>query len=238
MPAIAALSLGNNLIAVCATGLLAGLLHVFAGPDHLAAVAPLAARQGARAWRLGLRWGLGHAAGALLLGLLALILREVLPLERLSAWSERAVGLVLIGIGLWGLHQAWRLRLHTHRHEHDEGPHEHIHAHAAGSAHPPERVDTPHDHGHAAFGVGLLHGAAGSHHLFGLLPALALPSRLASGLYLLAFALGSIAGMLFFSGLLGRFFAALRGGGERGYRALLGGTGLAAIAVGVFWLAR
>jgi len=235
--ALETLSIGGGLPAVLLAGLLAGLLHVFAGPDHLAAVAPLAASRGRRAWMLGLRWGLGHAAGALLLGVGALLLREILPLEKLSAWSERSVGLVLIGVGLWGLRQAWKLRLHSHSHEHDGKAHEHIHLHGTACAHPPERSHARHRHEHAAFGVGVLHGAAGSHHLFSLLPALALPTRLASVSYLLAFALGGIAGMLFFSGALGRLFEALRGRGDRLYRGLLGATGLAAVAVGVFWLA-
>ena len=36
----------------------------------------------------------------MVVGLAALLLREVLPVERLSAWSERLVGLVLVAIGI------------------------------------------------------------------------------------------------------------------------------------------
>jgi hypothetical protein len=42
------------------TGLFAGALHVLAGPDHLVALAPIAADKPRRALSLGLRWGLGH----------------------------------------------------------------------------------------------------------------------------------------------------------------------------------
>ena len=58
-------------------GLAAGLLHVFSGPDHLAAVAPLAADERSRPqWRAGLQWGLGHTVGVLLIaGLLLLASR-------------------------------------------------------------------------------------------------------------------------------------------------------------------
>ena len=49
-------------------GAIAGLLHVFSGPDHLVAVAPLALRKPALAFRVGTLWGLGHASGVLLLG--------------------------------------------------------------------------------------------------------------------------------------------------------------------------
>ena len=44
-------------------GLTAGAVHVLAGPDHLAAVAPLAANGKVSPWRSGLYWGLGHAGG-------------------------------------------------------------------------------------------------------------------------------------------------------------------------------
>jgi ABC-type nickel/cobalt efflux system permease component RcnA len=230
------LIIDGGLAAIMLAGLLAGLIHVFAGPDHLAAVAPLAAGAGRRAWTLGLRWGLGHAAGALLLGLAALLLRELLPLEHLSAWSERAVGLVLIGVGLWALRQAFRLRLHSHHHEHGGEVHEHVHLHDPDSAHTPERVEKGHAHGHAAFGVGLLHGAAGSHHLFGLMPALAMPSRVAAAGYLLCFALGGVLAMLLFSGLIGRLFVVFRGRGETLYRSLLVLTGSVALIVGIFWI--
>ena len=40
-------------------GFAAGFAHVVTGPDHLAALAPFASRNGRAAlWRLGLRWGL------------------------------------------------------------------------------------------------------------------------------------------------------------------------------------
>ncbi len=42
-------------------GLVAGFVHVLSGPDHLAAIAPYAVDGKSRAWRTGVRWGLGHA---------------------------------------------------------------------------------------------------------------------------------------------------------------------------------
>jgi len=84
-------------------GFVAGVVHVLSGPDHLAAVAPLAMDRGTRAWRTGLQWGLGHCAGVILIGVLALLFREMLPLDWLSLWSERLVGLLLVGVGAWGM---------------------------------------------------------------------------------------------------------------------------------------
>ena len=74
-------------------GAFAGAVHALAGPDHLAAVAPLSARaSGARAWRTGALWGAGHAAGVVLLGLLALWARSWLEPSWVSAVGERLVG--------------------------------------------------------------------------------------------------------------------------------------------------
>ena len=145
---------------IALVGLVAGGVHVLAGPDHLAAVAPLAvnsrgeeheAPEGARGAGLaGLNWGLGHSVGVAGVGLLALLLRDRLPLEALSYWSERAVGFVLIGMGVWVFLQL------------------------AGRA---RRVSSdPTRHPHAALSIGVLHGFAGSSHLLGVLPALDRPA--------------------------------------------------------------
>jgi hypothetical protein len=96
-------------------GVAAGLLHVFSGPDHLAAVAPLAADNARSTWRTGLQWGAGHTAGVLVIAALLLLMREQLPLEDISAYSERLVGLALIGVGVWGI---WKARHASKSHSH------------------------------------------------------------------------------------------------------------------------
>lgn len=217
-------------------GFVAGALHVFMGPDHLAAVAPLSADEPRRAWRLGLRWGFGHAAGVAIIAAVAFLLRRFIHMETLSHWSERMVGLVLIGVGIWGLSRIRRFHIHSHGHVHDDGDHEHIHIHDRSGSHSDYEPATQHRHGHAAFAVGTLHGAAGSHHVVSLLPALAMPSTVMAGLYLAAFALGNILGMTVFAGLMGVVFMRLRESGNRVYQWLLGLTSSAAIALGLFWL--
>ena len=89
------------------------------GPDHLAAVAPLAVKAHGSAWRSGIRWGVGHSAGVALVGVIALAFREVLPIESLSGWSERLVGVLLLGLGVWALRQGLRVQIHVHAHVHD-----------------------------------------------------------------------------------------------------------------------
>ncbi|MEN1704390.1 MAG: nickel transporter [Planctomycetota bacterium] len=220
-------------------GVIAGVAHVVTGPDHLAAVAPLAVEQRQRTWLAGTLWGLGHSGGVWLLAILAITLREALPLDAISSWSERFVGVVLIGVGLWGVHRVLRLRVHTHQHTH-VGPdgtqhtHEHVHAHAASTG--TDHEHKAHAHSHGALGIGALHGIAGTSHLIGVLPALAMPTRTASVLYVIAFGLGSIAGMGLFTGLLGMLTRAADQTGRAITKMLLGTSSIAALFIGTFWI--
>jgi len=224
------------------SGFIAGLIHVLSGPDHLAAVAPLAADSNRRHWLTGFDWGLGHTSGVLFVGLLALLLRELIPVEALSSWGERVVGVVLIGIGLWGVRRALGLQVHVHRHRHDGLTHEHVHLHARPGAHdsePASHAHThPHAHTHAAFAVGVLHGLAGSSHLLGVLPALAFATRLESIVYLASFGIATVLAMTAFAGAVGFFAGRARAGGGVFYRNLLYACSAAAIAVGGVWLLR
>ncbi len=217
------------------TGFVAGAAHVWTGPDHLAALAPLAADQPRRAWLPGARWGIGHSVGVVTIGLLVLLFREALPLEWLSQWSERLVGVLLFAIGIWAVGKAARLEIHTHEHEHDGGKHIHIHGHGPGHDH---AACGSHRHTHAAVGIGLLHGLAGSAHFFGVLPMLALPTRAQALLYLLAFSLGTIASMAGFSWVVGITAHRCAGRGPQLYRGFIVLCGCAAMLVGAFWLVQ
>jgi hydrogenase/urease accessory protein HupE len=196
-------------------GLTAGLIHALSGPDHLSAVAPLVINEPRRRWRMGLFWGIGHSLGVWIVGLLALALRDFLPVESLSSWSERLVGAVLIAVGLWGLRRAFVARL----------PHAHTET--------PKPTGRP---GRVAVWIGGLHGLAGSSHILGLLPALALPSRAASLAYVVGFGLGAVAAMTAFSSTFGLVADRITGRGQRAYQALLATFSVAAVVVGGYWL--
>jgi len=223
----------GNIVISIVTGLVAGAVHVWSGPDHLAAIAPLAVRQPRRAWRPGMRWGLGHSAGVALIGLLSLWLRDLLPVEWLSTWGERLVGVMLCGIGLWALRRALQHTVHTHEHEHDGERHVHFHTHGHETH---ERAEA-HHHGHAAFGIGTLHGLAGSSHFLGVLPALAFPTNTQAVTYLIAFGIGTVISMATFSSVLGLVTTKFATASLRVYRGLLAGCAITAFGVGCFWLA-
>jgi ABC-type nickel/cobalt efflux system permease component RcnA len=223
-------------IFVPAAGLVAGMVHVMSGPDHLAAIAPLAADSRRSMWRAGFMWGLGHTGGVLLVGALALLMREVLPIEAISSVSERLVGVALIGVGLWGIRRALRTRLHVHEHEHDGARHTHVHAHGGHDAHAARGQAPRHDHTHASVGFGILHGLAGSSHVLGVLPALALPTQAAAVTYLLGYGVGSVAAMTGFSAAVGLLAGGARSRGPLLYRRLLYACSGAAVLVGAAWL--
>jgi hypothetical protein len=226
---------------VAASGVVAGLVHVLSGPDHLAAVAPLAADSRRARWKTGFLWGVGHTGGVLLVGVLLLLLRGVLPLEAVSSWSERLVGVALVGVGLWGVRRALSLRIHVHEHAHGGTAHAHVHVHAGGDgAHEREArrhpIEHGHDHTHASFAFGVLHGLAGSSHVLGILPALALPTRSAAVLYMVSYGVGNVSAMTAFSSAMGLMASGARAGGPHVFRGLLYACSLAAVVVGGFWL--
>ena len=208
------------------SGILAGFIHVISGPDHIAAVAPIAVDQTRDRWKTGAVWGIGHTTGVWLVGIGAYYLRDWLPVEMLSYSSERLVGVALIGIGLWAGRKAIRNTVHTHTHDHDGAHHTHIHIHARES----------HRHAHTTGGIGLLHGIAGSSHLFGVLPALGLPTASDTLTYLLAFGISSVVAMSGFTWFIGQIILRFEHR-VNGYRLVLGGSAVTALIVGCFWLA-
>jgi hypothetical protein len=213
---------------IVVTGALAGLFHVLSGPDHLAAVTPLAIDGQRKGWIAGWTWGLGHASGVVVVALLGVLLRELLPpIEVLSAWSESMVGAALIGIGLWALGRG--LRVAPARHQHGGWSHNHMHVQAG-----PAWIRRL-GHAHASFCMGVLHGVAGSSHFFGVLPALALPTTRAAVLYIGAFGVGTIVAMTLFAAAVGSM--ATRGvHGPLTYRTMMSAAALLAIVVGGVWL--
>jgi high-affinity nickel permease len=193
------------------TGLLLGSWHVVSGPDHLAAISTLATMSDDRraGTRVGLAWGLGHASGVWLVGLLLLALGSVIPLDLVGAWSERIVGVAIVAVGVWGL---IRVRSELDRAQS-------VHVHGTGSA----------------LGIGLIHGIAGSSHLYGVLPALALGAgeRLS---YLIGFGVGSIVAMGLFAGMLTLLVGRFAGARERVRRSVSLGACMIAIVLGTAWV--
>jgi hypothetical protein len=218
-----------SLFAAAGAGLAAGLVHVLTGPDHLTAVAPLTAARSMPGWRVGAAWGAGHSFGVAALTAAAIAARGWLRPEWVSAASERLVGVVLIGVGCWGICRVAARWTATREHRHGEVSHSH--AHWRG----PRRHDGSGAlrHSHAPLWIGALHGLAGGAHLLGAVAALALPVGPALA-FLAGFAAGTIGGMTTFTATLGRMALVLPG--RLGAQTLLGVASAASLAVGAVWL--
>lgn len=193
-------------------GLAGGAIHALSGPDHLAAVAPLSLGNRRSGLLAGLDWGMGHGAGVILIGTIALLARDTLSIHLVSGWSEFGVGFLLIALGAWAGwkgYQAWRSR----------GADEHDHQHH-------------HRKRGATFGVGALHGSAGASHLIGILPATGLSTLSAAG-YLASYFLGATLAMMVIGSVAGEL--AQRGGWKLRPLLMLGAATVACL-VGAGWI--
>jgi hypothetical protein len=211
------------------TGALAGLFHVLSGPDHLAAVAPLAAADRRRGWLSGWTWGVGHASGVVSVAAVAILLRDLLPpIDAISAWSERLVGVALIAVGFWALRRS--ARVEPSPHAHGSFSHDHLHVQAGPTW--MRRLG----HAHASFLLGVLHGIAGTSHFLGVLPALALPTRADALTYIGAFGAGTVVAMTAFAAVVGLTAGHARPNSPA-YRAVMATAAILAMAVGTAWIA-
>ena len=188
---------GAPLLVALAIAFVLGLRHA-SDPDHLVAVTSLVAADHGdvrAATRLGAWWGIGHAATLLAVGLPLIAFKSELPAWLESA-AETGVGLVILALAArvmvkW-LRGDYRAGPHVHAGEHS---HDHRHVReGAGTAHRHRSLRTPRQ----AFGIGMLHGLAGTGAVVVLLIA-ALPGRLEAAGALAVFAPMSIVSMALFT---------------------------------------
>lgn len=224
----------TSLIAALGLGFLLGVRHAL-DADHVAAVSTFVSqdRSVLRSCLRGTFWGIGHTAALLAAGV-AVVAFKLQISPALEQGIERVVALVLV---LLGGHVLLRtlgaVSLHRHEHSHGGAPHSHVHVHVGDA--------DEHRHFHPWRGapqpllMGLLHGLAGSGALI-LLVLTTMPSPTAAMLYILVFGIGSTAGMLVLSGLIGAPFALTTGGSRTLAMSLQLVVGAASILVGLLML--
>ena len=107
-----------------------GIVHVLTGPDHLSAIATLSVNVGNfRAFWYGIRWGVGHSIGLIVVGSFFITLENMhynkeetrsgsdndsdrvieIP-ERLEHLAASFVGLFMLSLGLYNIYGAWSRR--------------------------------------------------------------------------------------------------------------------------------
>ena len=155
---------------------LIGFTHAFEA-DHLVAVSSLVTKRNKvlLAIKDGIYWGLGHTSTIFLIGFL-IIVGKATFLNGYFSYFEAGVGMMLIILGIYRLREFY----HNRKNHKDDVNHEHTHR--------------------LAYGVGLIHGLAGSGALI-LLLMTEMQSSFNSMLYLIIFGIGSVVGMLVAAGI-------------------------------------
>ncbi|NDV44678.1 sulfite exporter TauE/SafE family protein [Flagellimonas sediminis] len=222
-------------------GLIASMLHVIAGPDHLAAVAPFAIESKRKAWKIGLFWGIGHLVGMIAIGLLFAIFKEIIPVDAISQYSEQLVGIVLVGLGCWSLYRIFKKRRHhKHLHVHTEHTpviHSHEHKHEHNPTHHHQHSDSLKQNNFASFSIGILHGLAGISHFLLFLPVLGFETQSDSIAYITGFAIGILVAMITFAFVIGKVSSVVKNGhNEIFFNGIRFAGGLFALVIGFYWI--
>jgi ABC-type nickel/cobalt efflux system permease component RcnA len=192
---------------VLCLGLIYGLKHATEA-DHIVAVSTIVSEHQklTHAATVGVLWGAGHTLTLLLAGAAMLALRMTIP-DIVASWLEFGVAIMIIVLGAIAVKRGLQRRIsfHVHKHTHGDRVHSHIHFHEPANQH----AGVPAQHSHVIRGVGIkpvivgaIHGLAGSAALT-LLVLTQIKSSLLGLIYLAVFGIGSIAGMLLMSGLVG-----------------------------------
>ena len=153
-----------------------GFGHAFEA-DHLVAVGNIVTKRNrlALAIKDGIYWGLGHTSTIFLIGLI-IIVGKATFLDGYFGYFEAIVGLMLVILGIFRLYQYFKSN---------------------------RKIDTLMDADskhHLAYGVGLVHGLAGSGAMI-LVVMTEIQGSMNSLLYLLIFGIGSVVGMLVAAGI-------------------------------------
>jgi sulfite exporter TauE/SafE len=206
-------------------GFLLGIKHAL-DADHIVAVTTIVSRSGSllRSAIVGLSWGLGHTLTLFAAGLAVLVFRLTIP-DKLSLGMEFAVGVMLVLLGAPLVWQLLKKKHHLHMHQHGESSHIHSHSHE-------ETPEHEHKHIRRPLLMGMIHGLAGS----GVLTLLVLNTMSSVGqglVFLLVFGVGSILGMVLFSGAIGLPFRFISGRSRQLSIWLRGAAGSVSVVLGL-----
>lgn len=187
----------------------AGLEHAFEA-DHLLAVNSLVTNRNnlKASIKDGVYWGIGHTLTIFIVAIFMIGFKVAIS-ESVFNYLEATVGLMLVFLGMYRLSKLLKKNTHKHTYSHshtlsNDYSVSHLHSHTYSHSH----IVTTSNHSHpnkwntfnAAFGVGLVHGLAGSGALVVLVLS-QMKSTLEGLSYILIFGVGSILGMFIASGI-------------------------------------
>lgn len=231
--ALALLSLGFGL----------GLLHAL-DADHIMAVSSLAyskdgtdkglaQRNRMQTIRFCIQWAIGHGGILLLLGSLVLFAGVAIP-ENISLLAEKAVGIILMSLGLWIFWQFYKNRLQLRVHSHEGLTH--VHLSHANSDIGSEKITKQSRHDHRPVLVGITHGLAGSAPVLAIVPLAQSGQGWFGLMYVAMFSLGVVLTMLVFGLFFSKFQNALENYSRRLFDASRLFLASLSIGFGGYWL--
>ncbi len=222
-----------SIASILLLGMVLGLKHAVEA-DHLAAVTTMVAQRSSlfASALVGGLWGIGHTISLLLAGVVVILLHVRIS-EKTALGLEMGVAFMLIAMGINAVVKLKRGgQIHLHPHRHGALAHAHLHLHDGL----PEAEPRTH-HGlrlsPRPMLVGMVHGLAGSAALM-LLVLTTIPSPLVGFAYIAVFGIGTIAGMMFMSALVGLPVHLTADRFARANFAVRGAAGLFSLCFGLF----
>jgi hypothetical protein len=251
----------GHLFTLMLTGLAMGVVHVLAGVDHLSALATLSVGSSWRALKLGIRWGLGHSAGLVLVTGLFLLLKGEIDIASVKRYCDGIVGLFMILLGIYSIYCA--IRSYIAKRDISLGYDRELDT-TQGKSYPsslykkydPQEPEDPSQDMEQpgwsqwsigdmknsttqkllAFLIGIVHGVAGPGGMLGVIPAIEMKNWYSSVLYLTSFVTSSTLCMGAFAAVFGE--VTKRAGSTSGFVELLINVCSSAlsIVVGITWI--
>lgn len=207
-----------------------GLLHAL-DADHIMAVSSLASSTSGKASKWTVRnlmlfcgrWAIGHGATLISLATLLIFARIELP-PSVALYAEKAIGFLLISLGIYIIWTSWQQKIALQFHSHDDITHVHL-------AHTDKQYHT-----HKPVMVGIVHGLAGSAPILALIPATSNANPWIGLSYAALFSLGVLSAMMIFGLCLGKLQSWVIGWGQRVFQFSRFAIALISISFGSYWL--
>lgn len=225
----------ESTFAILSLGFGLGLLHAL-DADHIMAVSTLSSsskkatnqRTRLQTVKFCLQWAIGHGGILLALGTLVIFAGISIP-ESISTYAEKAVGVILIALGLWIFWQFYQNKLQLQVHSHDGLTHVHLSEESNTKKSKPR-------HDHKPVLVGITHGLAGSAPVLAIIPIATTGHSWFGLLYIAMFSLGVVLTMLLFGLAFSQFQSTLENYSRRIFDFSRLALASLSISFGGYWL--
>lgn len=203
--------------------LVLGFKHSY-DADHIVAVSNILrnAKSVRNAFKISLSWAAGHMMTAALITVLLFSLKGSM-LASVLGHFEKAVGIMLILLGIYSIKSAFKM--HSHKHVHDGIMHRHFHIHNKAGV-------EGHYHRHM-LGIGIIHGLASNDELLMLFTAslgITTLGGIIAGIGI--FTIGVVLGMLLFAAIF--TYPLVKTSSEKLYKWISFLTGGTSVAYGIY----